>query len=310
MVDNNKKTEKRNNLTNQINRRQMIGGIGSLVVAPSLLAANIQNAIINPSNSSIDFSDPIQNVAAYVKLVGATKRSMLHTYIKGTIYGVTPDEGVKPMIGYATLIKSIWKPWTDNSFFRTLYSSGYFIDLKTGLPAEEFENPFTGEINRPVKIIGGPFDRVIRPEVRKFTVRNNDIWINEDLFINVVNKLDPEIWPKASAGKTLNFLYVESYNGKVSDLADPEISSAPMQLISTHNTSWYPFFLMGQRPGGQYWQAIGNKVANLERDVPSVLLNYIEKEIPGYFESERPWKQRTVTFQEYKKERKPVKTLD
>jgi hypothetical protein len=213
------------------------------------------------------------------------------------------------MIGYAILIKSIWKPWTDNSFFRTLYSSGYFIDLKTGLLAEEFENPFTGEINRPVKIIGGPFDEVIRPEVRKFNIRNNDIWINEDVYINVFNKLDPEIWPKASAGKTLNFLYVESYSGQVSDLADPEISSAPMQLISTHNTSWYPFFLMGQRPGGQYWQATGKKIANLEEDVPPELLNYIERELPGYLESERPWKQRTDTFQEYKKERKPVKTL-
>ncbi len=306
MDGNKKKTEKRNNLTNQINRRQIIGGIGSLVVAPSLLAANTQDAIINPSNSSIDFSDPLQNSTAYVKLKGTTARGMVHTYIKGTIYGVTPDEGVKPMIGYAILIKSIWKPWTDNSFFRTLYSSGYFIDLKTGLLAEEFENPFTGEINRPVKIIGGPFDEVIRPEVRKFNIRNNDIWINEDVYINVFNKLDPEIWPKASAGKTLNFLYVESYSGQVSDLADPEISSAPMKLISTHNTSWYPFFLMGQRPGGHYWQAIGKKVEDLESDVPVELINYVENENPGYFESEKPWKKRKDIFQAYKDEREPL----
>ena len=309
MAGNNKKIEEQNNLTTQINRREMIGGLGSLAVAPSLLAENTQDNKINPGNSSIDFSDPIQNAAAYVKLLGTTARGMVHLYNQGTIYGITPDEGAKPMIGYTSVLKGVWKPWTENSFYYTLYDLGYFMDLETGLPIKEFKNPFTGEINWPGKIKGGPFDRVIRPEVRKFTVRNNDIWINEDLFINVVNKLDPEIWPKASAGKTLNFLYVESYNGKVSDLADPEISSAPMQLISTHNTSWYPFFLMGQRPGGQYWQAIGNKVANLERDVPSVLLNYIEKEIPGYFESERPWKQRTDTFQEYKKERKPVKTL-
>ena len=306
MEDNNKKSEKNNNLTTQITRREMIGGIGSLAVAPSLLATNTQDAIINPSNSPINFSDPIQNVAAYVKLIGTTEKGMVHTYIKGTIYGITPDQGVKPMIGYNILIKTVWKPWTDNSFVRTLYSYGYFIDLKTGLPAEEFENPFTGEINRPVKIIGGPFDRVIKPEVRPFENRGDDLWLDEPAFLNFVNKLDPKIWKKASTAEKLSFLYVETYHGKLSDLANPDITSAPMQITSTHNTSWYPFFLMGQRPGGHYWQAVGKKIQDLESDVPIELINYIEKEQPGYFESEKPWKKRKGTFQAYKDEREPL----
>ena len=306
MEDNNKKSEKNNNLTTQITRREMIGGIGSLAVAPSLLATNTQDAIINPSNSPINFSDPIQNVAAYVKLIGTTEKGMVHTYIKGTIYGITPDQGVKPMIGYNIVIKTVWKPWTDNSFVRTLYSYGYFIDLKTGLPAEEFENPFTGEINRPVKIIGGPFDRVIKPEVRPFKNRGDDLWLDEPAYLNFVNKLDPKIWKKASTAEKLSFLYVETYHGKLSDLANPDITSAPMQITSTHNTSWYPFFLMGQRPGGHYWQAIGKKVENLESDVPIELINYVEKEQPGYFESEKPWKKRKDIFQAYKDEREPI----
>ncbi|GIT35414.1 MAG: hypothetical protein Ct9H300mP4_17330 [Gammaproteobacteria bacterium] len=31
---------------------------------------------------------------------------MVHTYIKGTIFGITPDQGEKPMIGYNILIKT------------------------------------------------------------------------------------------------------------------------------------------------------------------------------------------------------------
>ncbi|GIT35415.1 MAG: hypothetical protein Ct9H300mP4_17340 [Gammaproteobacteria bacterium] len=62
-------------------------------------------------------------------------------------------------------------------------------------------------------------------------------------------------------GKTLNFLYFESYNGNYPNFGPkpPKIYSAPIKLISTHNTSWYPFFLMGQRPGGHYWQALVRK---------------------------------------------------
>ena len=188
----------------------------------------------------------------------------------------------------------------------TLYDVGYFSDLETGLPSEEFTNPFTGEINRPVKIVGGPFDRVIKPEVRPFKVRGDELWLDEPAYLNFVNKLDPKIWKKASTAERLSFLYVETYHGKISDIANPDLTSAPMTITSTHNTSWYPFFLMGQRPGRHYWQSVGKKVDDLERDVPIELINFIEKEKPGYFESEKPWIKRKGTFQAYKDEREPI----
>jgi len=40
--------------------------------------------------------------------------------------------------------------------------------------------------------------------------------------------------------------------------------------------------------------------------VPDHLIKYIEKESPGYFESEKPWKKRKGTFQAYKDERQPI----
>ena len=180
------------------------------------------------------------------------------------------------------------------------------MELKTGLPSEEFTNPFTGEINRPVKIIGGPFDRVIKPEIRPFKVRGDELWLDEPAYLNFVNKLDPKIWKKASTAEKLSFLYVETYHGKISDLANPDLASAPMTITSTHNTSWYPFFLMGKRPGRHYWQSVGKKIDNLENDVPVELIEFIEKESPGYFESEKPWIKRKGTFQAYKDERVPI----
>ena len=102
-MNSNKKNEKQDKLATQINRREMIGGLSSLAIAPSLLAANTQDAEINPSNATIDFSDPIQNAAAYVKLIGTTARGMIHMYGRGTIYGVTP-EGAMPMVGHTSVL--------------------------------------------------------------------------------------------------------------------------------------------------------------------------------------------------------------
>ena len=163
----------------------MIGGMSALAVSPHLVSGQGLDIV----DHKIDLSDPVQNALAYAKLVGTSDRSMIHIYYKGTIFGMTPEEGVKPMIGHTGVLKGVWKPWINNSFYYTLYDVGYFMDLKTGLPAEEFENPFTGEINRPVKIIGGPFDRVIKPEVRPFKHRGDDLWLDEPAFLNFVNKL-------------------------------------------------------------------------------------------------------------------------
>ena len=252
---------------NHMSRRDMMAGMGALVASPRLISSQE----ITFKNYKIDLNDPVQNALAYTKLIGTTARSMVHIYYKGTIFGMTPEEGVKPMIGHTGVLKGVWKPWVDNSFYYTLYDVGYFMDLKTGLPSEEFTNPFTGEINRPVKIIGGPFDRVIKPEIRPFKVRGDELWLDEPAYLNFVNKLDPKIWKKASTAEKLSFLYVETYHGKISDLANPDLASAPMTITSTHNTSWYPFFLMGKRPGRHYWQSVGKKIDNLENDVPCLL---------------------------------------
>ena len=169
----------------RFNRRQVIGGIGALTAL-----SQVSDAKGLFTNQHIDLNDPIQNALAYAKLVGTADRSMVHIYYKGTIFGMTPDEGIKPMIGHTGVLKGVWKPWINDSYYYTLYDVGYFMDLETGLPVEEFENAFTGEINRPVKIVGGPFDRVIKPEVRPFKVRENEFWLDEPAYLNFVNKLD------------------------------------------------------------------------------------------------------------------------
>ncbi|SVC43133.1 uncharacterized protein METZ01_LOCUS295987, partial [marine metagenome] len=111
----------------------MIGGISALAVSPQLVSGQGLNIL----DHKIDLNDPVQNALAYAKLVGTSDRSMVHIYYKGTIFGMTPEEGVKPMIGHTGVLKGVWKPWINNSFYTSLYDVGYFMDLKTGLPAEE-----------------------------------------------------------------------------------------------------------------------------------------------------------------------------
>ena len=97
---------------NHMSRRDMMAGMGALVASPRLISSQD----ITFKNYKIDLNDPVQNALAYTKLIGTTARSMVHIYYKGTIFGMTPEEGVKPMIGHTGVLKGVWKPWVDNSF--------------------------------------------------------------------------------------------------------------------------------------------------------------------------------------------------
>ena len=48
------------------------------------------------------------------------------------------------------------------------------------------------------------------------------------------------------------------------------------------------------------------KVMELSDITPEVL-EYVEKESPGFIESEAPWPTRTDSYKEYKEQRKPAK---
>ena len=64
--------------------------------------------------------------------------------------------------------------------------------------------------------------------------------------------------------------------------------------------------MMGQRNGGNFWHGHGKKVMELSDITPEVL-EYVEKESPGFIESEEPWPTRTDSYKEYKEQRKPAK---
>ena len=104
----------------------------------------------------------------------------------------------------------------------------------------------------------------------------------------------------------LNMIYLDGFQGKLSDLKNDRIKSAPATLNIAHVNPWYPFFMMGQQDGVNLWHGHGKKVMDLSDITPEVLA-YVEHESPGFIESESPWSTRTDSYKEYKEQRDPVK---
>ena len=295
----------------KINRREILTGIGALS------AAGVVNALSSPpspelpvarspiAQSPIDFDNDAENTRAYAKLAGTIEDGSVYYWSKGTIYGVTHD-ATKPMVGWTALLKMVWRNLGNGSFHFRNFDLAYFTEPGSDDRIDEFVNPFTGKTNYPLDVKGGPFDVVVSPKHYDYRRMGDDIWFAEPNHFRFKNKLDPKEWPLASSGEMLNMLYIDGFQGKVSDLENPDIVSAPSQISINHVNPWYPFFLMGKQEGVNYWHGQGKKVIDLSEVSPK-MIDYCKKKVPDFFESDTPWPTRLDSYLDYKNHRKPIK---
>ena len=288
-------------MKNDFTRRNLIGGMGAVAGAAAFGVPDQQAQ----ASASIDFSDPVANLETYIKLLGNLDGGSVHISYSGTIYGVMPDDS-QPLVGYAGLVKGVWRQLEEHAYLYRIFDDGHFTDLETGLPLDEFENPFTGKTNRPVHFRGGPFETVHRPGIRDWIRHGDDVWHEQHLGTTYANKLDPDEWPMASTGKTVRVRYVESFNGRLSELADEDVRSARCAFSTNHVTPWAPFFLMGRQPGFTFWSGHGTKIRDFS-EIQESTLRYLERTNPEYLESDAPWVTRTDSYLEYKNARQPIK---
>ncbi|NKB45365.1 MAG: DUF1838 domain-containing protein [Alphaproteobacteria bacterium] len=289
-------------MMSQFSRRTLIGNTAAAggLTAFSLGVRGAQ------ASKSLDFSNAEEGLRAYAKLLGNTKAATVHYWYSGTIYGVLPGEDSQPVMGFAGLAKNIWWPTDEGNFGQRIFDVGYFADLETGEPIDEFVNPFTGKTNHPVHYRSGPSQFTRAYENRNWQVSGDDVWLEESLAFKMPNWLEPAEWPLASSGETLRFRYTNTYRGKVSDLENPSITSAPSLLGWNAITDWYPFMLMGQQPGFLNWISQGRKINDFS-EVSSQTMRYLEAHLPDYLYSDEPWTEPANNYVQYMEQRQPMR---
>ena len=259
------------------------------------------NAKIN-IHSSIDLSNPMDNVNAFSKLAGSLKQETVHYFYDGTIYGMASEESY-PLFNYSGVMKFVWQPIKNNSYRYRMFDIGCFSDLITGVPLEEFKNPFTNEVIKVLQPRAGPYDFFVKPEVLDWRQSGDQLWISNSQGLQMPNRLDTEKWPLGSTGKVINFRYIFGYRGKLSDIEDQQTSNVHSLQFFSEISPWYPFLRMGKKHGFNYWSLQGNKIKSLS-DVSPLVLAYIDKNEPGFFDNDQPWIKTANAYSQYMQEMK------
>jgi hypothetical protein len=182
---------------------------------------------------------------------------------------------------------------------------------------EEWVNPFTNEKLKVHHYVIGPMlsahdpratdadagaenaERVIVPNHLDWMVMGDTVYMPTDSSVDYKNPLQPDVWPRASAGETFGWDSFIMFASKISDLADPNVKQAMAHSWYQESTRWQPWMLMGQRPGRLIARGYGKKMR--WEDIPADRLKRMEKHVPevldrenwGDFQNEFLWYLRT-----------------
>jgi hypothetical protein len=241
-----------------------------------LTAAAAGSALLparNVSAASPDLDDPSNRLTALAKLRCSLDGSVVMWWMKGVYYGVV-DDVLTPLFG--TLVGSFQRirPEPGKGFELTMLELSYFTDLKTGAVLDTFTNPYNGKLCQVPEQRLGPYPvlltptGVVLPKVPAFSavklrtqvgpaiVQGDDVWIRDDSTMTIDSA-------QAMMGKhTYNELV--TYQGRLSDINNPDISSAPAYITLQSVTSWREWMQAEGVGGHTTARAAGAKISRVE----------------------------------------------
>ncbi|MGI9291652.1 MAG: DUF1838 family protein [Gammaproteobacteria bacterium] len=258
----------------KISRRQFIQ------VGASALGATVAGCQPVPSTSlNLDLDNPEDRLTALAKLRGSIDGAPVMWWMKGTRFGVV-DEVVEPLFNMLIGSFLTMKP-VEDGFMLNMLEMSYFTNLETGEVMDEFLNPYTGKTVQIPEQRLGPYPvkmtttGVILPDVPAFgdidlttrvgpaIVHMDDVWIRDDSSV----KVDSD---HPMMGKhTYNELV--TYRGKLSDINNPELASAPAEIMFQSVTSWREWFEADDVGGHTTARATGTKIKSIDEFPPEYL---------------------------------------
>jgi hypothetical protein len=271
-----------------LTRRDVLAGAGGVAG----LAAGAGTA--SAAGMTLNLDDPEDNLKALIKLQADLSGEDALGGFGGEVWGWVPGEGNRLLfrsygIG-ASHVERVENGW--RFYHREVM---YYLDPETGEILEDWVNPYTGRrvevmhiLNDPVHrfyaISGGPF-----AAPWPYTVMGDDLVFRISVFSFRDSVLPRADYPLHSANDKYQASELWMMNGRVSEVMNPDVTSASCVTSWARVGQWLPFMEMGNRPGVMVYHSDSYKLLNGVDDIPPAILKYTEKNHPKYLESPQTW---------------------
>lgn len=299
-----------------LSRRLLLAGAAAGAASATLPAAAAPRR-------ALDLAKPADNVTAYLKLRASIETQDVYYWFTGRLDLAVPDEPVRPIINVESLILRRTERLGDLAWNVIDWEASYYRHPDTGELVDEIVNPVTGQKVRPMPYREGPVrfrftdqepriigSRDVMPKTGKpfhypWKIVGDDLYMTKSSYIGAPNWLDPAQYPQASSGKNIVVAAHSVLKGRLADVENPSMPSAPADFSYTATSGWLPWMLMGQRPGHVVWAEAGKKLFSLD-EAPADQVANLRRLHPQWFGRPEPWPEFTNMYLQWK-ERNPAK---
>lgn len=315
-----------------LSRRELLAGGGALVTAPGVIAA------ARPAGSRYDFSDPNDNLEAYIKVTNSLKdNDWVHGWYSGIVFGMLPNRTPDALFGLEGFGLGYTVRQDNGSYISYWKEVGFYKDLKTNQIIEEWKNPYTGETskvmhihNRMVKGFLGPrffasapvgdqagrmdfkfpnyraSDDPTNPFVLNWQTMSEQTSVWMDFRGEVPNLLDPKVWVRESSGERLPICEMFEFVADTDQLNDPDLDRVEHSGSWIRLAPWLPWMMMGRADGRLFYRCTTKSLGGLE-ELPKPIIRYAEANFPAYLVDELDEDEPSESsFEVYMKEREPA----
>ncbi|MDJ0709500.1 MAG: DUF1838 family protein [Woeseiaceae bacterium] len=244
-----------------------------------------------------DWAKPLDNLDAFVKVIGDTAGHPAWLSAQGRIYAMRPNEMPVPILAIEGLRHVQFKA-IESGYRWSLRDWAFYRDINTGEVLDQFSNPFTGAINETRHILTGYYSWTLGPngqDVPGFGGKAWWIdrpfilpWTQDRDYVTVPMELLVQYESGASGGEWMHL------TAKTGDLFNPDLTSAPMTHAWTGDSAWVRWMEMGDTPGRTLWQSTGQKHRSIETLRPE-LRSAIDRYFPGSIEDPAGYERTSYT---------------
>jgi len=250
-------------------------------------------------HASVNFDDPSENLRAYIKMTGNLDPTVETCgWFGGTLYANIGIEKMMPLCGVEGLGVMRIEPQGNNTYRVFNREFAVYTDLKTGEYLDDWVNPYTEERVRVFPIQNKRVMGEVAP-IRKQDFDGTIVeipfsppWIIQDdkafslleLHAAFPNPMTPDKWPRESAGPINKTSEMFNRMTTLSELANPDTTSADYVGTWVRIGPWLPWMLIGQRDGHIVYRSFMNKTGAIE-NIPEKLRSYMEKNYPEFLEA-------------------------
>lgn len=309
---------------NKSRRNVLLGAVAAGVAASAVPA--ISRAAKEKMPMRLD--DPEWNRDAFARLQGNMDFGKVkYGWYGGTVMGMRDDEPLRPLMGFEGFSAVRLIDNGDGSYQKLLRETVYYTDPETGDVLETWMNPYTNEEVKVVPVTNDPFNIVIekwypggptygglrekdkerRPMILPFKIISDEtVALATDIHLYYPSALQPDEWPRESAGKFVRVSEMFRYVIPRDQLEDPSVTSIEYTGAWSRVNPWMPWMLMGQAPGNTLYMGTMGGYNHLDMLSPKVRA-YAEKHHPKYFDAPTEWEEPSLSsLEDYARTQKPA----